>query len=94
MAPPIEKGNAETNMDSEASGDMNDGLVWNMTRFWLTKKVNGNLYNELNAQLRNQQNHLQGTGKKALNCIQLSETSVYGKNNQVIYWCIQSYVFC
>ena len=53
-------------MDSGASGDMNDGLIWNMTRFWLTKKVNGNLYNELNAQLRNQQNHGKDFVKKKL----------------------------
>ena len=56
MVLPIEKGNAETNMDIDASDDMNDGLLWNMTRFWLTKEVNGNLYNALSAQLRNQKN--------------------------------------
>ena len=60
-----------------------------MTRFWLTKEVNGNLYNALNAQLRNQQNQLQGTGKKSTKLHPtIGNKCCTGRtegNNQVIY---------
>ena len=81
MLPPIEKANAETGMDSDASDDMNDGLVHHLPRCLLHStcdsslldkgKKNRNMCNALNPQIRNQENQLQETGEKALNCSQL-----------------------
>ena len=39
MLPPIEKANAETDMDSDASDDMNDGLVHHLPRRLLNSTV-------------------------------------------------------
>ena len=50
MLPPIEKENAETDMDSDASDDMKDGLVHHLQRRLLnstcdwTKEINRNLW--------------------------------------------------
>ena len=76
MPPPIEKGNAETDMGCDASDDMNDGLVQHFPRRLLNStcgstKYIRNLCNALNPQLRNQENQLQETGEKALTCSQL-----------------------
>ena len=66
MLPPIENANAETDMDSDASDDMNDGLVHHLPKrllnstcdngVCLTKGINRNLCNALNPQIRNQEN--------------------------------------
>ena len=39
MLPPIERANAETDMDSDASDDMNDGLVHHLPRRLLNSTV-------------------------------------------------------
>ena len=58
MLPPIEKANAETDIDSDASDDMNDGLVQRLprrlhvTRGCLTKEINRNLRNALSPQIK------------------------------------------
>ena len=80
MLPPIEKTNAETDMDSDASDDMNDSLVQHLsrrlqiqhvTRVCLTKEINRHLCNTLNPQIRNQENQLQETEKLSLTWSQL-----------------------
>ena len=57
MLPPIEKVNAETDMDSDALDDMNNGLVHHLWRCLLNsacgvslfdKEINKNLCNALN----------------------------------------------
>ena len=62
-------------MDSDALGDMSEGLVHDLPRrllnstcdsTLLTKEINRNLCNALNPQIRNQGNQLQKTRKKAL----------------------------
>ena len=84
MLPPTEKANAETDMDSDASDDMNDDLVHcltrrlHVTRACLTKEINRNLCNALNPQIRNLENQLQETGKKGTDLrltLKLSEAS-------------------
>ena len=71
MLPPIENENAETDMDSHISDDKNDGLYTIKARVCLTKHINKSLFNALNPQIRNQENQLPETGKKALTCSQL-----------------------
>ena len=80
MLPPIEKANAEADMDSDASDDMNDGLVHHLPKCLrnstcdsnlLDKGNNRNLCNACNPQIRYKENQLQETGKKALTCNQL-----------------------
>ena len=89
IPPPIEKANAKTDMDSEASDYMNDGLVHHLPRrllnstcsqVCLKKEINRNLCNALNPQIRNQENQLQETAKKPLTCNQLRNYQ-----NQVLY---------
>ena len=43
MLPPIEKANAETDMDSDASDDMNDGLVYHLPRRLLNSTCDSSL---------------------------------------------------
>ena len=68
MLPPVEK--LETDMDSDASDDMNDGLVHNLlkrnhlTRICLKKEINRNMCNAIKPQIRNLKNQLKQTGKK------------------------------
>ena len=78
MLPPIE--NAETDMDSHALDDMNDGPAHHLTRGLLNSTCESSLHDKGNKQkfvqhtqpqIRNQQNQLQETGKKALTYSQL-----------------------
>ena len=80
MLPPIEKANAEIDMDSDASDDMNDGLVHHLPERLLNSTCDSTLLEKGNKQkslqctqpqIRNQKNQLQETGKKALTCSQL-----------------------
>ena len=81
MLPPIEKANTKTDMVTDSLYDMNDGLVHHLPRPLLNSTCNSslldkekktrNLCNTLNSQIRNQENQLQETGKKALTCSQL-----------------------
>ena len=43
MLPPIEKANAETDVDSDASDDMNDGLVYHLPRRLLNSTCDSSL---------------------------------------------------
>ena len=80
MLPPIEKANAEIDMDSDPSDDMNDGLVPHLPRRLLNSTCDSslldkgnkqNLCNALNPQIRNQENQLQENEKKTLTGSQL-----------------------
>ena len=80
MLPPTEKANAETGMDSDISDDMNDGLVHHLPRHLLNSTCDSSLLDKgskqksvqhTQPQIRNQENQLQETGKKALTCSQL-----------------------
>ena len=48
MLPPIEKANAGTDMDSNASGDMNDGLVHHLPRHLLNSTSDSSLLDKGN----------------------------------------------
>ena len=50
MLPPIEKANAGTDMDSDASDDMNDGLVHHLQRRLLNSTCNSSLLGKGNKQ--------------------------------------------
>ena len=50
MPPPIEKANAETDMDSDASDDMNDGLVHHLPRRLLNSTCDLSLLDKGNKQ--------------------------------------------
>ena len=50
MLPPIEKANAETDMDSDPSDDMNDGLVHHLPRRLLNSTCDSRLLNKGNKQ--------------------------------------------
>ena len=50
MLPPIEKANAETDMDSDASDDMNDVLVHHLPRRLLNSICDSNLLDKGNKQ--------------------------------------------
>ena len=50
MLPPIENANAETDMDSYTSDDMNDGLILHLPRRLLNSTCDSNLLNKGNKQ--------------------------------------------
>ena len=50
MLPPIEKANAETDVDSDASDDMNDGLVHHLPRLLLNSTCDSSLLDKGNKQ--------------------------------------------
>ena len=50
MMPPIEKANAETDMDSDASDDMNDGFVHHLPRRLLNSTYDSSLLDKGNKQ--------------------------------------------
>ena len=50
MLPPIEKANAETDMDSDASDDMNDGLVHHLPKCLRNSTCDSNLLDKGNKQ--------------------------------------------
>ena len=50
MLPPIKKANAQTNMDSDASDDINDGLVQHLARCLLNSTCDLNLLDKGNTQ--------------------------------------------
>ena len=50
MLPPIEKANAETDMDSDASNDMNDGLAHHLPRSLLNSTCDSSLLDKGNKQ--------------------------------------------
>ena len=63
MLPPIEKANAETNMGSDASNDMNDGLVHHLPRRLLNSTCDSSLLDKGNKQKSMQ--HTQPPNKKS-----------------------------
>ena len=78
MLTPIEKENAETDIDSDTLDHMNDGLVHHLQRPLLNSTCNSSLLDKGNKkksvqriQIRNQKNQLQEIGKKTLTCSQL-----------------------
>ena len=56
MLPPIEKANAEIDMDSDASDDMNDGLIHHLPRRLLNSTCDSSLLDK-----GNKQKSVQGT---------------------------------
>ena len=75
MLPPIEKADDETDIDSYASDDMNDGLVHHLPRRLLNSRCDSSLLDKgskhtsvqrTQPQIRNQENQLQKNGKKTL----------------------------
>ena len=48
MLPPIEKANVETEMDSEVSDDMNDGLLHHLPRRLLNSTCDSSLFDKGN----------------------------------------------
>ena len=50
MLPPIEKANAEADMDSDASDDMNDGLVHHLPKCLRNSTCDSNLLDKGNKQ--------------------------------------------
>ena len=50
MLPPIEKANAETDMNSDASDDMNDGLVHHLPKCLRNSTCDSNLPDKGNKQ--------------------------------------------
>ena len=50
MQPPIKKANAETDMDSYASDDINDGLVYHLPRRLLNSTCDTSLLDKRNKQ--------------------------------------------
>ena len=80
MLPPIEKANAETDMDSDASDDMNDGLVHHFLRHLLNSTCDSSLLDKGNKQKSVQSTQFPNkksrksaarNWKKALTCNQL-----------------------
>ena len=63
MLPPIEKANAETDMDSDASNDMNDGLAHHLPRSLLNPTCDSSLLDKGNKQKSMQ--HTQLPNKKS-----------------------------
>ena len=103
--PPVKKANSQTDIGSDASDDMKDGVVHHLSRCLLNSTCDSSLLdkwksrnqcNALNHHIRNKKNQLQGTGKKAVPCSQIWSkwcNRRIDRNNQVTYWCIQRFVF-
>ena len=72
MLQPIEKANVETDIDSDASDDMNDGLVHHLPMHLLNSICDPSLLGKGNKQ-KYMQHTLppKETGKKTLTCSQL-----------------------
>ena len=73
MLPPIEKANAETDMDSDASDHMNDGLVHHLPRRLLNSTCDSSLLDKGNKQKPVQRTQPPNKKIKKINCKKLEK---------------------